>query len=214
MDTIISQYAVESSDVDVVYCQDLAYQKNMNQSIEYDIAYFENYVKRADTEISCRINQARIDLVEKYCNNCILDIGIGSGEFIRRSTLTVYGYDINPYGVKWLKDRHLFMNPYIEIDINVQGITLWDTLEHIKNPQELLTKIPKGVFLFVSLPTFEDFTKLKQSKHYKPNEHYYYFSINGFKRFMTDSGFEVMEYNDCETQAGREGITSFVCRRV
>jgi hypothetical protein len=79
MDTIISQYAVESSDVDVVYCQDLAYQKNMNQSIEYDIAYFENYVKRADTEISCRINQARIDLVEKYCNNCILDIGIVSG---------------------------------------------------------------------------------------------------------------------------------------
>lgn len=214
MDTVISRYVIESSDTDIVYCKDLAYQKDTNQSIEYGITYFENYVKRADTEISCLINQARINLVEKYCNRCILDIGIGSGEFIRRSNIKVYGYDINPYGIKWLEERQLFVNPYVKINENIQGITLWDTLEHIKNPQELLTKIPSGVFLFVSLPTFEDLARLKQSKHYKPNEHYYYFSVDGFRRYITDSGFEVIEHNDCETQAGREGITSFVSRRI
>lgn len=213
MDTIISQYEVETRDLELVYCKELAYQNNMESSIEYGVEYFDNYVRRADTEISCRLNQARIDLVEKYCKHCILDIGIGSGEFIRRSKLKVYGYDINPHGIKWLNDRNLFVDPYIDIPADIEGLTLWDTLEHIKNPQDLLTKLRAGMLLFVSLPTFTDLASLKQNKHYKPNEHYYYFSINGFVNYITDSGFEVLEHNDCETRAGRESITSFVCRR-
>lgn len=214
MDTIIAKYDVVNSTADLVYCQDLAYQKDMNQSIEYGTEYFENYVKRADTDISCKINQARINLSEKYCDKCILDIGIGSGEFIRRSTMKVYGYDINPHGVAWLKERHLFVNPYEEMHKDVQGVSLWDTLEHIKNPQELFAKIPTGTFMFVSLPTFNDLTTLTSSKHYKPNEHYYYFTIPGFIRFITDSGFNCVEHNDDETKAGREGITSFACLKV
>lgn len=213
MDSIISSYDEIMTDDDLVYCKDIAYQKNMNQFIEYGMNYFETYVKLADTPISNELNRIRTALVEKHCDKCILDIGIGSGEFIRKTKLKAYGYDINPYGIDWLTERNIFVNPYSAIPQDVQGITLWDTLEHIRNPQELFDNIRTGMFMFVSLPTFENVTLVKQSKHFKPNEHYYYFSVPGFIRFINDSGFDYLEHSDAETKAGREGITSFICRR-
>ncbi len=213
MDEVIKHYTVCDVDEDLVYTEGVAYQKDMSKSVSYDKDYFENYVKRSNTEIARRLNAARTGLTEKYCTNCILDIGIGSGEFIESSKIKAYGFDINPYGVNWLKERGLHVNPYEWLPDEVQGISLWDTLEHMKNPQELFTKLRPGVFVFISLPTFEDVFAVRSSKHFKPNEHYYYFSIPGMIKFMQDSGFAYLEHNDEETKAGREGITAFAFQK-
>lgn len=209
MDDVIKGYSVVNTDEDLVYCEGLAYQRDMSKSVPYDRDYFETYVRRENTAIARRINAARTSLTEKYCTDCILDVGIGSGEFIKSSKLKVFGYDINPYGIDWLKSRSLFVDPYEHIPNEVQGLTLWDTMEHMKNPQELLCRIPAGKYVFISLPTFEAAARVKQSKHYKPNEHYYYFTVPGMIRYMQDSGFAYVEHNDEETKAGREGVTAF-----
>jgi hypothetical protein len=48
----------------------------------YDENYFAKYEIMAETPIGIKLNQARVDLVNKYTKLDVLDIGIGSGTFI------------------------------------------------------------------------------------------------------------------------------------
>lgn len=189
------------------------YQRDMSAPIEYDEKYFQHYVECEDTEIARKLNEARISLSHKYCN-CILDMGIGSGEFIKKSTAKMYGYDVNDVAIEWLLGKNIWANPYEEIPEDVEGLTFWDVLEHIRQPSELLKLVRPGTFVFISLPTFTDLTKVRTSKHYKPNEHLYYYSITGLIKFMAFCNFELIELSDAETKAGRQDITSFVFRKL
>jgi hypothetical protein len=212
MDRIIGSYpAVE--DGDLFFCSnvDIAYQKDMTKSVSYDKDYYENYVNLEGTKIANALNAARVGIVEKYCGlQDILDVGIGSGAFIKSMRSMVYGYDINPYGVSWLKDRYRYINPWENIPSNIRGITLWDTLEHMTEPSKFLDLVPSGVHVFISMPMFSDIKNIRKSKHYKPNEHYYYYSPQGFTQFVEDVGYKLLEQNDQETKAGRTCIETFV----
>jgi hypothetical protein len=53
-----------------------------------------------------------------------------------------------------------------------------------------------------------------KSKHYRKDEHYWYFSKAGLIIFMDRLGWKLREVSDVETILGREGITSFAFRRV
>lgn len=209
MDKIIGQYPKEDFDEDLfISSVGIVFQKDMSQSVEYDADYFENYVLRKGTTIAHNLNLARANLSSKYCN-CVIDIGIGCGEFVNYSEIKTYGYDINPVGKHWLKDRNLFIDIEEHIPEEIEGFTCWDVIEHMPKPSDFLDKIRSGQHLFVSIPTFDNLTKVRYSKHFKPNEHYYYYSKDGFCKFLEDSGFELLEDNDQETKAGREGIHSF-----
>ncbi len=211
MDDIIKHYPFREFGDDLNYCYEhgLMYQRDMSKTVDYDEAYFDNYINREDSEIAKKLNLVRTKLSEKYCK-CIVDVGVGSGEFIKKSKIKVFGYDINPIGVEWLKERGLFVNIYESVPSDVQGFTLWDTLEHIPNPQEFFKCVRPGDFLFISLPIFDEIEKVRQSKHYKINEHLYYYTSSGLIGFLKDSGFDFIESNEDEITAGREGIGSFV----
>lgn len=222
LDKVIAQYPAMVVDNNLVFCpiHQLAYQKDMTKSVEYDKDYFEKYINYEGTDIAKGINHARTDVTEKYCKT-LVDIGIGSGEFIKSSKLKVYGYDINQYGISWLKERELYVDPHDKIPNDVDGFTFWDTLEHMVRPSDFLDLIPVGCFAFVSIPLFEKFHSesevlgaLKNNKHYRPNEHYYYFNRKSFCMFMTDCGFELIEDNEKEIDAGREGIYTFIFKKV
>lgn len=210
MDNIIKKYNTVPFG-ELSYCIDegIMYQTDMTQSVEYDKDYFEKYIGYEDTNISKGINDNRISLTEKYCKT-VLDIGIGSGEFIKKSNVKVFGYDINPYGIAWLKEKELYVNPYLDDTSHIEGWSFWDTLEHITHPHELWGKLLPNKYVFISIPIFDSLLTVKGNKHYRPNEHYYYFTLNGFKKYMEDTGFEYIEHNDKETLAGREGILTFV----
>ena len=55
-----------------------------------------------------------------------------------------------------------------------------------------------------------NFPQIKNSKHYRPNEHYYYFTSYGLINYMKDSDFDLIKLDDFETKAGREEILTFV----
>lgn len=213
MDSVIKNYKIYDLDQDLAYCQGVAYQLDMSKSVTYDKDYFEKYVKMSGTEIAKQINASRKTITEKWCTGALLDIGIGSGEFISSSSLKVYGYDINLYGIDWLSQRGLFVNPYESIPEDVCGFTLWDTLEHIVNPHELFAKIKPGQYIFISIPVVKYIFDVKLSKHYRPNEHYYYFTIEGLIQWLKDYGFELLENNDDESKAGRDSIETFAFKR-
>lgn len=212
MDQIIKSYPfVPFGELNYCHQHGIMYQRDMTTSVEYGEKYFEHYVKCENSVIAQKLNEGRTAITEKYCKT-VLDIGIGSGEFIKSSKLLVYGFDINPVGVQWLEEKGLFLDPY-KTPQNVDGFTFWDSLEHIPEPHKILELVGREKYIFVSMPIFTDLLWVRKSKHYKPNEHYYYFTSGGMVKWLTDSGFEVVEVADFETRAGREDILTFVFRK-
>jgi hypothetical protein len=188
----------------------IAYQKDMSFEFEYGEKYFETYVGYKDTPMEIRLNKCRNDLVSRhYGNGYMVDIGIGSGAFIRSRPMT-HGKDVNRVAIEWLCKEHkhcIGLNNY-------PALSFWDVLEHVKQPQEYLDLVRNGAYIFVSIPIFEDLKKIRESKHYRPNEHLYYFTEKGFINWLSWYGFKLLEVNQEETLAGREGITSFAFKRI
>lgn len=201
---------VDDGDLVLLPDQGMAYQRDQSQIIAYDEAYMNKCASYEGTEICDAIHDGRIAFVDKYVSGKpVLDIGVGCGEFVKRRPLT-WGYDVNPAAEQWLRGRGLWSDEFYRY----AGYTFFDVIEHIPDATEYFSKIRDDSYLFTSLPIFEDLARIRESKHYRPGEHLYYWSEQGFVSWMRVRGFELLERSDFETQAGRENILSFAFRRV
>ena len=138
-------------------------------------------------------------------NSILVDVGIGGGAFV--SAIECMGVDVDPQATAWLQERGVEW----ERDMSVDVMTFWDSFEHITNPGEYLAKARNWVLL--STPIYRDEAHALSSKHYKPNEHLWYFTDHGIKMFMREYGFKCVHQNNLETDAGREGIGSYAFNR-
>jgi hypothetical protein len=146
----------------------------------------------------------------------IIDIGIGCGSFIKEALardLNIFGYDINPCGIHWLHKHAIFHDPYKGAN-GIMCWTFWDSLEHIPEPQKILENIPTGAYVFVSMPIFDGLEDVTKSKHYRPNEHYYYFTAMGFVRWMRRYKLRLTKCYWFEQEAGREKIRTFLFEKL
>lgn len=91
-------------------------------------------------------------------------------------------------------------------------MSFWDSLEHIHNPTDLLDCIEN--YAFISTPIYKDKEHILRSKHFRPDEHCWYFTKDGIINFMSNFGFYCIEYSNIETEIGREDIGSFVFKRA
>jgi hypothetical protein len=177
----------------------------------YDQDYFDNFDRNARTDLGRALMQARCNFVEQHYRGPLIDVGIGSGAFIeqrRARGRTTYGYDINPAAVAWLEQRALLVDPYW---VAFDAFTLWDVLEHIPDFQALLVNVSE--WLFLSLPIFRDAEHALRSKHFKPDEHCWYFSRDGLVTAMKMCAFALVSESAIETELGREDIGTFAFRR-
>lgn len=175
----------------------------------YDAEYFARYEAYADTEMGRALNAARLELVERYASSVtVIDIGIGCGQFVE-SRPHARGYDINPVGVAWLQARGWFRDPRAD---PADALTFWDSLEHINNAAAFVASAREWVF--VSLPIVPgNGPPRPEWKHYRPDEHCWYWTRSGFIEWMREQGFRCVEHNLMETMLGREDIGSFAFRR-
>jgi hypothetical protein len=138
----------------------------------YDQQYFDRFARQADSPIVRKLMRQRAEFVDKHYIGPLIDVGIGSGAFIqRRNVLRPHltrGFDINPAGEAWLKERELWANPY---DGSVPSVSMWDVLEHMHNFQPLLSNVQE--WLFLAVPLFA-MPACARSKHYRKDEHYWY----------------------------------------
>lgn len=181
------------------------------QGNPYNEDYFEKYVGYSETPMGVRLTQARMDLVERFIGNGpVVDIGIGCGQFItaRRFPFMTRGYDVNPAAIRWLLDRGLWADPYFQ---DPENATCFDSLEHMSRPDQFIERV-KG-HLFVSIPIFRDREHVLSSKHFRTDEHYYYFTSDGLILYFHRLGFDLLEENRMEVALGREGIGTFVFKR-
>jgi hypothetical protein len=177
-------------------------------AMEYSGSYFAKYVQMDQTPMGFQLTRARCDLVERHYHGVdIIDIGIGGGAFCIESGS--YGYDVSQEAVDWLKERNIYRNPY---EHKCAAITCWDSLEHVSDPVQLVQCASK--YVFVSMPIYQDREHCVNSKHFKPGEHLHYWTHDGLIDWFARLGFVCMETNDEETKLGREGIGSFVFKRV
>jgi len=177
----------------------------------YDGAYWDKYRAMDHTRIGDKLTAARLALVRYYAGSIepakMVDIGIGGGRFAEE--MCCKGFDVNPEAVAWLASQGRLADPYAA---PFEVATFWDSLEHIHDPTPLLANVRR--FAFVSCPIFDGPTHARRSKHFRPDEHCFYFTQRGLQTFMDAHGFELVVSNTMEQSAGREDIGTFVFRRA
>ena len=177
----------------------------------YGMGYWDEYVRRSATPMGKDITRCRIKLVDKWAtpHGRVVDIGIGSGQFVETRGSGTWGYDVNPLGIRWLLDRGLWWDPWFRATPNA---TTWDSLEHMDRPELLLQRVQ--LRLFVSIPIFRDKAHALGSKHWKPGEHVWFFTRDGLVRWMKTWGFGLLEENRMEEALGRQDIGTFVFGKI
>lgn len=186
----------------------------------YDEAYRAKYEAMANTDMAKRLNFHRVSLANYAAGKAMfqqgsiptyIDIGPGDGAFIRAMSKSqppgtdfVFGYDVNPAMVDRLKTENRFAKPD---DATWTVMTFWDSFEHIHRPD--LT-VAKARSVAMSIPIFRNREHVLESKHFRPDEHVWYFTEMGLRTFMAKLGFACEHSDDQETRLGREDIKSFV----
>ena len=172
MDRVILQHHSEDIGGGLRLCESLgvAFQDDMTRSVEYGADYFEKYVSYRRDGRYGDVESVRADLAERV-GLPIVDIGIGCGAFLEecqsRELLVLGGCDVNPKAIAWLRERELFIESLANRTPLAIALTLWDVLEHIRNPHELLDQTRTGDALIVSLPIFDDLRReVLTSKHH------------------------------------------------
>ncbi|WP_213322583.1 methyltransferase domain-containing protein [Klebsiella aerogenes] len=179
----------------------------------YDAGYFARYRQMAETSMGIQLTTARLLLVGRHYLGKVLDVGIGSGQFVECRPET-WGYDVNPAGVAWLKERGRWADlydPYVP-DGDFPALTFWDALEHIDEPEKAVVRA--GQWVFVSLPIFRNAEHILASRHYRKDEHIWYWTHEGLLKWFETQGFTCVECNSIESALGRDGISSYAFRRV
>ena len=187
------------------------------QPFEYGEAYVDRYRDLEATNIGEALNALRVaHLLCRGIKSCI-DVGIGSGAFLKECwshEITCYGYDVNPVAIEWLNAREAYLDPYEPSDVATEAITCWDSIEHMKRPGDLLDRMRPGCYLLATLPIFHRLSDIASSKHYKPNEHLWYWTAAGFVGFLASHDLHVIEMTDSEVRCGREQVATFIARKA
>lgn len=176
----------------------------------YDESYWSKYVGYAKSTLGRELTRRRVSLTRKYVGTAaLLDVGIGCGHFVERRGGKTTGYDVNPTAVNWLLKRGQWQDPHFK---EPENASFWDALEHIRHPEDLVKRVRNYVFL--SIPIFRDQKHALGSKHFRPDEHFWYFTEEGLERWFHERGFQLAEKNRMEEECGREDIGTFVFRRL
>jgi len=216
VDALIQRFhLVADNDLMLVEHRGIAYQRDMTKGrVEYGDAYMIKVEAYAGNDIERAVLAGRCAMLGRHLQPGakVLDFGAGTGSFVRAAAAAGYaakGFEVIKKAADTLKDQKLYADAPQDFD----AVTLWDTLEHIENPHLLFNSIQKGAHVFVSLPVFDDLGSIRASRHYRPGEHLYYWTAQGFIDWMSLYNFRLIERSDHETEAGRDKIGAFAFAR-
>lgn len=188
----------------------------------YGEAYFRKYVEMDTAPMAEALNLFRVNMALLVLQGIpgkparVLDVGIGGGGFLKMlqqnedrapHRLDIQGVDINPFAIQWLERRGMLGS----LDFHYDLVTFWDSLEHFRDPAVPLQAVGRAAI--VSLPIFRDADHVLESKHYRKDEHFWYFTRTGFIRWAKRQGFAVTDVRIHESLLGREDIETFVLQR-
>lgn len=179
----------------------------LNGNINFDELYGEEYEQRVGNNYyNPTVIEARENFIKKFTSpELVFDYGCGRKPVFENEKSSNY----DPYIDKFKNfDREKFLL--------ADTIAFFDVLEHFFDLRTVLTILPHnkiiGTIPIVPNNHLKDIDQLFNWKHWKPGEHYFLFTENGFKEFFKECGWEVtyFEMDECPP---RQDIYSFYCER-
>lgn len=168
------------------------------KSFVYDEAYIQKYFDYGEKENY--LSYLRLGYLLGTINykiDSILDIGYGSGSFLKACTNYIpkcYGHDIS--GVK-VPDGITFIENIYENEYDV--ITFFDVLEHFVDI-DIIGKL-KCNYIMISLPwcyNYDNKIWFHSWKHRKPNEHLHHFDKASLIKFFEKHNFNYVASSNIE----------------
>jgi len=132
----------------------------------YNLEYYEHML-RIYSKTAEQICKIRWNFIKEIKLLTILDYGSGVGWFraYRPKDIEVDSYDIANYPQTGIQKK--------EYDL----VCFWDVLEHLENFNQIKSLLINTKAVAVSMPIKPKKIKLENWKHFKPNEHLHYFTI-------------------------------------
>lgn len=192
-----------------------AFVEHWKTSIKYDDSYFLEFKKRALSEMGRKLYLFRKAYVECFSKEGkILDYGTGYGDLVYKDVSGRWvGFDVMKETQQRLGSK--FLNSSWE---SFSNICLFDVFEHFDQPSKFLNQVKSGCRLFVTIPlwngNWDKLSEIENWKHWKPGEHFFYASLNGFIEFFEKSKFNIIDYNKIESSLGREDCYTFCFSKV
>lgn len=205
----------ERSDFKVTECQNCKFvfiPQYYREHIHYDDYRDEEVlssVRKGNNYIKIRRHKLRIKLIRKYKKTGKLyDIGVGWGHFLY--TAKLMGFDAS--GVEISELMHHYAVNDLELNVahdnffninlpsnNWDVVTMWDVLEHIEKPAEVVKKVKQilkddGYFVF-QVPQINSKVARKQKEKWSMMslEHINYFSKASIRTLLENESFEIIK---------------------
>lgn len=212
---------IEKDNLDIVTCNDCSvvyvnpiFDEKKYQDI-YRSAEYQHIVKQLGEQSHNyrvqRFGNERASFIDKWHDSSLpktfLDVGCSTGFTVE--ALSGYGWDakgleLNPSAVAFAKARGLKVENKSVEDLGdgdmFSAIALFDVLEHLVNPREIIIKLKRqlhhGGNLFVYVPNWNSASREllgEENCHFIwPTHHLTYFTPLTLKRFFEDLGFEIL----------------------
>ena len=198
------------------------YQKEMIGN-EPDSGVHSNYILERQKRIKSfsKLYNSRLSFIESLYPGKwnLLDIGCGAGFFLniaKERGWNCHGMEILPEYIKYAQENFALKNIRLEsldepLSYNANNfdvITLWDLIEHLRNPLNSLQKIHRimkpGGLLVMWTPNVKNAIFLKERwVGYKILQHFCFFSGDSLKNMLDKAGFKIVSL---KTNKARKGL--------
>lgn len=196
----------------------------------YGDAYFEesatytHYFDYAEavTDLSYCPRLARIEpYIDDWQNKKVLEIGCAAGatiELLRRRGAVVKGVELSVQAAAIAVDQYrldVSQKPFLPVEITAgqyDVIMLFDVLEHLPSPAEVLDSLAIGLvpggYLILSVPNFDCFDQQGEEWSGVQSywEHLHYFRSEVLRRSLEERGFSIIDFHSF-TAAGQDQVT-------
>ena len=181
----------------------------------FDKAYanekgFENIEYYRDDEYIFNRNETRFSIVKNLqtTNKKILDFGAGQAHFLelcRQNGWTVSGVEQSPEAIKSASQRfNIELDPDLTnlSEASFDVITLWDVIEHLESPKELLLVLTKYLkkdgYLIIETSDIDSYDYIINRKKwsYWHLDHYFYYSKSTLSHLLKSIDLELVNSDE------------------
>jgi len=146
-------------------------------------------------------------ILELTSGKKIFDVGAATGYFLdlaEQAGLQTSGVEISEYAAKIAGDKghKIFLGDLEDLEIKdkYDVVTMWDVLEHLRNPKRYLKSVrdilnQEGILAINTIDRSSYWARLSGKRWHAilPPEHLFYYSVKSLKILLEENGFKILE---------------------